>query len=684
VLLVFLVMLSVPLNAWLQDIQGDWKGVIEIPGSPLEVTVHITTGDALEATMDIPAQNTWKMKLHPVSFDASKNELSFRLPDVPGDASYTGNCDGDAINGTFMQGGYSFALNLKRESAEDKQREGERVALFVNRFRSLADTIRQVYKVPGMAIAVVRSGKVLLLEGLGFADVEAGRKVEPTTVFAIGSCTKAFTAFLAAQQVKEGDFTWKTPVHELYPGFRMQDEYSTMHMTMEDLLSHRSGLPRHDFMWYGSAFSRLEMLDRLQYLEPSAELRTTWQYQNLMFMTAGYVSGRVEGTSWEEALADKVLKPLNIPEDAHRIERLSGTSAAQPYRKQDDKVSAIPVRNIEAIGPAGSLNLNAEEMAGWVQMLLAKGKVSDQEVFDAQVVNDVFRPRAIMQERRGANTSPLLYSLGWITFDYKGHNVVQHGGNIDGFSALVQMMPYDDMGVVILTNLDATNAVNVLAMCATELWLGEKVPDLAELMKEPEVEEKPEVKPTASQPVRTLKEYAGSYAHPGYGIIKISISADGKSLSGSYNTFQFPLSHLHLETFSAYLEEVDERIPVHFLANANGGVEKLEIVMEPSLDPVSFKRQPDSAFYDVEYLKQFEGTYTFTDKTTLQIKTSAKGLTAIIEGQPPLMLKPEKEDWFSFEILTGYRVEFVRNKKGEVVSVISHQPDGDYKADRKK
>ena len=180
------------------------------------------------------------------------------------------------------------------------------------RFDAQIDSVLKAWRVPGVGIAVVHKGKVILAKGYGYKDVAAKAPVTATTKFAIGSVTKSFVVTGLATQVKQGALDWDKPVREYLPDFRLYDAVATEGMTPRDLVSHRSGLPRHDLLWGRGVFTREELYQRMRYLEPTRPFRSYWQYQNLMFMTAGYLSGKLNGTTWEQVVKDRIFTPLGM------------------------------------------------------------------------------------------------------------------------------------------------------------------------------------------------------------------------------------------------------------------------------------------------------------------------------------------------------------------------------------
>ncbi|KAB8330820.1 beta-lactamase family protein [Scytonema tolypothrichoides VB-61278] len=225
----------------------------------------------------------------------------------------------------------------------------------------------QEWKVPGLAIAIIKDSQIIFCEGFGLRDVENNLKVTQKTLFAVASCTKAFTTMAMGILADRGKLDWDKPVRNYLPTFKLYDSYATEHMTPRDLVTHRSGLPRHDFAWYGSVFTRQEIFERLQYLQPTQELRTTFQYQNLMYMTAGYLVGEIAQSSWEDFVQQEIFNPLGIKNSHFAVfKSQKSDDFAFPYKQKDEEVNKIPFRNMDTIGPAGSMNSNITDMAQWL------------------------------------------------------------------------------------------------------------------------------------------------------------------------------------------------------------------------------------------------------------------------------------------------------------------------------
>ncbi|MEM6802191.1 MAG: serine hydrolase domain-containing protein, partial [Bacteroidota bacterium] len=295
------------------DLSGIWKGAIEVPNSPLELSLKFEKeGDSWKGTMDLPIQGIKDMELAELKVEG--RDISFKLPEVPGNANYKGSLEeGDqAISGTFYQATAELPLRVERESEAAKEQAKLSTEESLYKIRTFIEKGLEKSNVPGLSMGIIKEGEVILAEGFGYKNLESKEKVTAQTQFAIGSSSKSFTAMGLALLEDKGELDWETPINPYITEFEMKDAFASQEMTAVDLLCHRSGLPRHDLLWYGSDLSRDELLARIKYLEPSASFRTKFQYQNLMFMTAGILAERISGLSWEEYTRKKILEPLGM------------------------------------------------------------------------------------------------------------------------------------------------------------------------------------------------------------------------------------------------------------------------------------------------------------------------------------------------------------------------------------
>ncbi len=475
-------------------------------------------------------------------------------------------------------------------------------AAFVNK------TIAE-WKVPGVAVAVVKGGKVIFAGGYGYRDAANKLAVTPRTLFAIGSSSKAFTATAVGIMVDEGRLAWNKRVRDYLPTFQLQDEFATEQMTPRDLLCHRSGLPRHDLVWYGSALSRKELIDRMRYLEPRADFRTLFQYNNFMFLTAGYLAGEVAGSSWEDVVRTRIFEPLGMKDSDFSVEvSRKGPDHALPYGEKDDGVVEIPFRNIDGIGPAGSINSNALDMAQWVLLNLNEGKAGDKQVISEASLSEIHSPQMVVQEGafRALEKFPEMfttsYGMGWFITNYRGHTWIHHGGAIDGFKALVSFLPREEMGVVVLSNLNGTSVPEMITLNVYDRLLGlDQVPwsarfkemrDKRKIEAEKRKGEADKDRKAGTKPSHPLGDYAGVYTHPAYGTLTVTV--DGEGLRAKRWDTEYTAAHYHYDVFElSNTESAASKLKASFALDIKGDVVSVSVPFAPGVKDIVFTRLPD-------------------------------------------------------------------------------------------
>ncbi len=510
------------------------------------------------------------------------------------------------------------------------------------------------WDVPGVAIAIVKNDKILLAKGYGVKKIGDPAPVTEKTMFAIGSASKAFTAASVAILVDEGKMKWDDAATKYLPGFQLYDPAATRELTVRDLLSHRSGLERGDLMWYGSAFSRDEILQRVRYLKPSWSFRSQFGYQNIMYLAAGQAVAGVTRMSWDEVIKQKIFKPLGMNASNTSIKDLAKLdNVATPHAKVDSKVVSIPWRDIDNIAPAGSINSNVLDMAEWVRLHLNEGKVNNQTVITTGNVKEMHAPQTIIR-REGVweIISPeahfMSYGLGWFLHDYKGRKVVQHGGNIDGMSALVAMIPEEKLGIVILTNMNGTMLTEALSFTVYDYFLppqGAKHDYSAEMLKsikaleaagEKAEKKREEERAKGTQPSLALKGYTGTYSDEMYGEAKVA-EENGKLVMSYGAAFKGDLEHWHYNTFRAtWRDKTLGKSLVTFNLNAAGKAATLNIE-----NLADFKRAAEKA-EDVasialseDDLKKYIGKYELkTPPLEISVEMVGGKLKGVIPGQP--------------------------------------------------
>jgi CubicO group peptidase (beta-lactamase class C family) len=501
-------------------------------------------------------------------------------------------------------------------------------------------------------------------------------------------------------------------VRRYLPDFTLSDETYSERVTPRDLLSHRTGLPRHDLVWYGSPLSREELYRRLRWLEPSEDLRAAWQYQNLMFMTAGYLAGRLAGSEWETLVEERIFEPLGMEESNFSVAAMAAVpDHATPYEKTDedddgvDEVEPMPLRRIDAVGPAGSINSNAGDMAQWARLQLGLGTVDGEEIVGRSALAPLHQPLMVVPGGLFAalfkqpEMPYLMYGMGWFVQPYRGREMVHHGGNIDGFSARVTFLPNDDLGIVVLTNLNGTSLPTVVTLDLIDRFLGEEPTDWSgrylALTKQIEgAQEQAEAveevgRRKGTQPSHPLAEYAGTYAHPAYGEIEVTMPGDAlhsAALHFAYHTLESPLEHWHYDVFRAADEEL-EGAKLAFEAGLSGHVERLVMDLQPGVAAIEFEKQPAAELADPARLAEYAGAYELMGLTlTVGVRETEDGtgeLTLAVPGQGTSILVPVREDEFEIADQDGYGLIFQRGDDGSITRMILVQPQGNMPAARK-
>ncbi|HET9984388.1 MAG TPA: serine hydrolase [Longimicrobiales bacterium] len=422
---------------------------------------------------------------------------------------------------------------------------------------------RQEWQVPGLAVAIVKNDSVVFAKGFGVREVGKPEPVDAHTLFAIGSSSKAFTAAAVGMMVDEGKLKWDDPVTKYLPGFQLYDPYVTREMTVRDLLTHRSGLARGDLLWISGMYDRDEIIRRARYIKPSWGFRARFGYQNIMYLSAGQVVAHVAGKSWDDVVAERIFRPLGMTSSSTSIRALAGQAdVATPHGLQDGKPVTLPYRNVDFIGPAGSINSNVLDMAQWVRLQLGNGTYEGKQLLKPATVEEMHTAQMLIRDASFQRLSPgahfLAYGMGWFLHDYNGVELVEHGGNIDGMTALVALVPEQKLGLVVLTNMNGTSLPTTLMYRVVDAYLGRPAKDWSQefhatvqkMQAQGEAQRKKmeAERATGTTPSLALEKYAGTYADSAYGDAKVSVE-DGHLVLSYGPAFTGDLEHWQYDTF---------------------------------------------------------------------------------------------------------------------------------------
>lgn len=473
-------------------------------------------------------------------------------------------------------------------------------------FHGFAASVIAEWQLPGLAVGVVRGSDVVLAQGYGYRDLESRLPVTEHTVMPIGSNTKSFTATLLAMLVDEGAIEWDRPVRDYLPDFELRDDFATAEMTARDLLTHQSGLPRHDHVWYGRPVTRSELFRRLQHLEPNASFRSRFQYQNLMFMAAGHLAERVAGVDWGQMVEERIFRPLGMTRSSTSVAEIAAAGDyALPYLLTDGELERVAFRDMDAIGPAGAINSNVVEMLAYIQMHLDGGVFAGRRLLSAGSSALMQRPHsAIPGSSEHGEVGQSSYGLGVQVGSYRGRAMVTHGGGVDGFASAVSWLPQERIGVIVLTNRSggANPAPTIVTYNLFDRLLGLPGIDWSERSRELHAEQRSHAAESAEEdrergtqgthPSRELGAYVGHYSHPAYGTMEVRIAAGAKRLEIAYDEFRLGLEHRQDDTFHISSRPALLAVSglVTFSVDETGTVATVAIPFEPNGADIVFEK----------------------------------------------------------------------------------------------
>ncbi len=520
---------------------------------------------------------------------------------------------------------------------------------------------RRELHVSGASLVIVKDGKVVYMKGLGLRDIALKQPVTPDTLFAIGSSTKAFTAMTVMMSVDDGKLALTDSPHKYLPYFTLSDPDADARITISDLLCHRSGLARTDMAWASGKLTAEEVIRLAGQAKPTAKLGEKFQYQNVMVSAAGQIVGEVQHAPWTSVLTQRILKPLGMNAtntSSAAMRRAADFAMGYVYNPDTKQSTHLPMRNLECIAPAGAINSNARDMARWLEFMLAGGVYNGKRLVSEKSFAELTKERIRVAGNIG-------YGYGWMLEDWKGHKVVEHGGNIDGFSAEVALMPDQKLGFVLLTNENTTPLASLAKETIWESLLGApKTPAVL----------------THSPPSVDPSKEVGVY----------QFAAASLDVTVAYKDHALTLSVPGQPTYT--LENVGDRryklaiVPGFFATfrPAKSDPKQTELLMEqPQGNFVAVRglssavTAPETAAYDGP-LKELIGSYANeTPRIEFTVAATHGKVLFSTPGQPALTLVEKAKDQFALEGLPDtFGLTVQRNAAGGVSGLHLTQPQG--------
>jgi len=441
--------------------------------------------------------------------------------------------------------------------------------------RSSSDPIRDLdtytskavadWKVPGLAIAVVKDGRIVFAKGYGVRELGKAAPVDTQTLFAIGSTTKAMTAASIGMLVDEGKLNWDDRVTKILPGFQLADPYVTRELTVRDLLTHRAGLGNADVLWYRTDNSADEVIRRVRFAEPAYSLRSSFIYQNIMYAVAGQIVATESGMPWERFVRTRIFSPIGMPNAVPLGDSARRRSnVASPHSSVGDTVRVIGNASVDAVASAGAVWASVADMARWMRFLLDSGRVDGRRLLKSETYAELFKPETMVTPAEFYPTARLTkphwttYAFGWFQEDYAGRMVDFHTGSIDGMVAIIGLIPDERLGVYVLANLDHAEVRHALMYRVFDAYLGNPSRDWSgDLLKlyggiraagdsarrRAEARRIPNTRPSLS-----LEQYAGTYSDSLVGDVVVSLD-NGKLRLRASSTHAGTLDHWEYDTF---------------------------------------------------------------------------------------------------------------------------------------
>lgn len=567
-----------------------------------------------------------------------------------------------------------YILGLLLLSCTNTNAQNINVGEKLNGFDKTVEKILKDWNVPGCGIGIVVKDKLVFSKGYGYRDLEKKLPVTTNTLFQIASNTKLFTATAIGLLVEDGKLDWDKPIKKYVPQIQFLNDELNTNVTIRDMLSHRTGISRHDNIWYKSDFTRQELFDRLKYLEPSIPLRQGYLYNNLMYAASGQIVEYLSGQTWEEFVRTKIFAPLNMSHSMFVVEAMQKqTDFMTPYYEKRDTnilLSYPFYTKQQGLGPAGSIISTLTDLSNWLIAQMNGGKFNNKQIISNNIIKETMQPASLsgsVPDKYFENLNSI-YGMGRGTSSYKGHYRTQHGGAIGGIYSNISFMPADSIGVIVFTNgahagqlpgiIANTIYDRVLSLGDTP-WSERSLKDYLknketdkEARKKPDVDRIPNTKPS-----HELAQYAGVYEDAAYG--KMVITNKNNGLSFTFNNTTLPLRHYHYDRFVSPDDEIDGNWSLIFSTDAQGSIQQVKVSLDEK--EVAFTKKADPKLTDPGFLKNLVGKYELNGNI-INIVISNKEL--MLNTSPPQHLEPYKDNFFRIREFSDQLVEFVLDATG--------------------
>jgi len=487
----------------------------------------------------------------------------------------------------------------------------------VNQFKnfdSYVENAMSSWHCPGVTMAVVKGENVLHQAAYGLRDAEANLPMSLDTCFPIASITKSFTAMCIALLVDEAKLGWDTPIRDYAPEFILNDAYATQHVTIRDVLSHRTGMAGHFWSSYRLDITASEFVNRLKYLKFGMSFREKWHYNNTLYIAIAYLVEKLANQDWQDFLHERIFSPLGITASAASLDLLSKNQVvAKGYRvRRDDEgeyktISNMPFNDFTSLSPgmAGSIFSNVRDLITWLRLQLSKGEIASRKLVTAQNLRQMHLPHMVVpideitEDLLG--TTNISYGMGWFIESYKGHTLISHSGELEGHTTWVAFIPKENIAVVVLTNLTENPLAHVLMRESINRALGlpnedwnsklHKIVNPMYIVAAKTNKELANKRISDTLPSHPLASYVGTYKAQGYPDFKVRFKK-GYLEACTVNSLAWSkLRHYHYDTFEWHLSNYDSWMKLHFIINSDGNINSVSLPLEPTISDIVFERE---------------------------------------------------------------------------------------------
>jgi len=550
----------------------------------------------------------------------------------------------------------------------------------------------QDWNAPGVGVGIVVSNKVAFARGFGYRDYGKKLPFTPKTLCPIASNTKLFTTVAAGLLVKEGKLEWDKPIRDSVPAIRFFNDELNHTVTLRDMLAHRTGITRHDTIWYKSDFTRKELFDRLRYMEPKEPLRQLLLYNNMMFAAAGYIIELSSGKTWEQLVREQILAPLEMNSTVYAISDMTNApDFGVPYteRRDSKEIYRIPYyEDTAGMGPAGAIISNVEDMSHWLIALMNDGQFSGKQILPPEILRATLEPAIALPNSEGETRGfwELLnasYGMGRRIASYRGHLLTYHGGALDGFYSQVSFMPQEQLGVIVFViGRHCSSLINTVTYGIYERLLdlsltpwNERKLEIYQKSKKADTEARAKAGAGCiadTKPSHPLETYVGDYENPAYGLLKIGIKQG--QLQFGFHRIRLPLSHFHYDRFDTPDDEQDGKWSVNFGTNPQGDVDRATMSLDEA--EATFIRKPESL--DASMLQQLAGGYESPTGSKFRVALQEdRQLYLLNPGEPQSKLLPYRGLKFHVKDFSDLTFEFIM-ENGRAVALKQSDPAGEY------